>query len=455
MNCLKCGTELRENAIFCDKCGEKVNKKKIKWKEILILLGMAVIVALLILSFFVGNDMEEKDDEESSVAIENVELSYEEELRNKFFERNFTNGGYIFGAVKANGESLLRGSKVFDGADIVVDGTVDSILPSESNDQFYLVVNNTDYYHDNVGKVAVIGKYPEDGTRYVVGDHVWFQGEYAGISMFQLTNGAHIEYAVVKECEPVDVYGYSMEEVSSIVGGIFEEEVELNYEEDEVESFYTYQRIAGQDEKKEKWCFHTLGGAPAVSLDGSEANYFAFFDEDYSHYLLQKVDYNAGKLKLRYRDITGKELWEKEYEGDGERLFCQFHKGKIYIYHQGEISILNSNDGTELAKPLFVSNINSMQIVGDMVVLKNIHYGDNAGEQDTMMALGLDGKIQWKYRPQDGFSLDMMEYALVEKDYIFCENKTEENGYTGERNYVTKYLRMNTETGEIVAEVMN
>ena len=93
-------------------------------------------------------------------------------------EVEITDGGYVYGAITADAEILLRGQQVFDGVDIVVQGTVNSILPTDYSDEFFLVIYHPSYEGNKIDKIAVKGKYSDSNSRYVVGDQVWFIGKY-------------------------------------------------------------------------------------------------------------------------------------------------------------------------------------------------------------------------------------------------------------------------------------
>ncbi|MDO4743691.1 MAG: zinc-ribbon domain-containing protein [bacterium] len=450
MFCLKCGNELREDSVFCDKCGAKIGKISSSksnndvTKKLIIGIGVALLILVALLLVFSGEPTTNQAvDVANSLEDEYIdeENTYENELKNSYFNWRVSNGGHVFGAIYADAEFLLRGSKVFEDIETVAEGTVNSLLPSENSNEFLITVNHADYYNDKaVTRIALTGKYPDDGTRFVAGDHVWFIGEYGGVSMFERTDGSHAEYAIIKNCKPVKTHNYSFSEIKTIINSIFSEDFDIHTESNEVEEFYTFSRTVQAGTVNEKWLFNVFGGEPSVSFDGGESYYQAEFDDSFSHYILKKTAFvEDGKDKIKYISINGDELWQKEFNY-GSRFVL--HNDKLYVYDQGEVLIFDKDSGEIISEPVFVAEIDTIKVVDNKLIFEN----DN-----SIISLGSDGRILWRYVSQNGFAKEY-NYSNTGKYYVFAEGKTEKN-YKGENQYIKAYRRIDLETGEIIAEI--
>ncbi len=456
MYCEKCGNELKDNSLFCDQCGNKVNEtmkqqrncwwNKISLKRIVLSLCLICFVVFVGYKIIVHIRTDEKVAEEFVNSIVDS-APQETDFMVEYFENGITNGGYVYGAITADAEILLRGQQVFDGVDVVVQGTVNSILPTDYSDEFFLVIYHPSYEGNKIDKIAVKGKYPDSNYRYVVGDQVWFIGKYAGISMFEQTSGAHVEYAVVDNCKEIE-HGYSISDVNLIVDRIFNKHVELSsttYDGDFEK--YIFNRVITENQTSEFWEFDPLGGNPRVSYDGGHTFYWVEFDGDYQNYVAVYNDPNRKNDRLKVYTIEGKELWSKEFTtSEKENTYFELQNDIVYIYNHRQLYFLDKNTGGNLVDPLLVPEIDNMRIINDKVLL----FVEGKNSNDSIIAIGTDGKILWTYDASEGCEMSF-EYSYTDESYIISEY----NNDNSEFSFRKKYIRIDLNDGRKIAEIKN
>lgn len=456
MYCKKCGNELKDNSLFCDQCGNKVQETashpqndwriKIGLKRIVIILCLICIVAFVGYKIIVHIRTDEKLTEEFVNSIVDS-VPEETEFVEEYFENEITNGGYVSGAITADAEILLRGQQVFDGVDVVVQGTVNSILPTDYSDEFFLVIYHPSYDGNKIDKIAVKGKYPDSNSRYVVGDSVWFIGKYAGISMFEQISGAHVEYAVVDNCKEIE-HGYSLSDVNSIVDSIFNKHIELTsttYDGDFEK--YIFNRVVTENQISEFWEFDPLGGNPRVSYDGGHTFYWVDFDSGYQNYMAVYNDPNGKSDRLKFYTIEGKELWAKEFAtSENENTYFELHNDMVCVYNHRQLYFLDKNTGENIVDPILVPETNNMRIVNNKILL----FVDGQNSKDSIIAVDTNGKILWTYDASEECEIGY-EYSHTDDSYILFEYNNENNDVS----FNKKYVRIDLEDGKKIAEVKN
>ncbi len=456
MICKNCGSELRDNSLFCDQCGKNVsgttnrqkngcwNKISLKW--IVISFCLLCIVAFAGYKIVVHIRTDEKLTEEFVNSIVDSALQ-ETDFMDEYFKNSITNGGYVYGAITADAEILLRGQQVFDGVDVVVQGTVNSILPTDYSDEFFLVIYHPSYEGNKIDKIAVKGKYSDSNSRYVVGDQVWFIGKYAGISMFEQTSGAHVEYAVVDNCKEIEP-GYSISDVNSIVDRIFNKHIELSsttYDGDFEK--YIFNRVVAESQTSEFWEFDPLGGNSRVSYDDGHTFYWVVFDSIYQNYMAVYNDPNGKSDRLKVYTIEGKELWAKDFAtSENENTYFELHNDIVCVYNHRQLYFLNKNTGENIVDPILVPETNNMRIVNDKILL----FVEGKNSKDSIIAVDTNGKTLWTYDASQGCDMSF-EYSYTDESYILSENNNDNNEFS----FRKKYIRIDLNDGRKIAEVKN
>lgn len=470
--CPNCGNELRENAIFCDKCGsvitsetaenvieieetgqqkEKSNKKK--WIVLLAVSGsiFIVILSIVVLMFTLpkgtvptGNPSEEMSAAEKNSNAADNELTQEERLRNEYFfpSHSLTRiKNDVFPTWHGKGyvvEHLARSPNIFNGSKIRFDGYVSSIMQTEDANDFFVIAETDDFSDVTIKNIALKGTYQDSDIRLVQGSAISVTGDFSGVEMFDQPDGTHVEYAVLENCRFNVDKVFNLDEIKTVMASIFGEGLDIHsLKMNDSLTYYDFSRILPDSSRSEKWEFSSYGGhIMRVSYDGGNTSYDVYFDEDFKHYLAIRNQDETSVVK--YYETSGKELWSKEFKS------LTGHECKnnlLYLHADNELHIINKSDGTDTITPVYLPERESMQIINDIIIMQSSSFMFSSEE---IIALDLNGKMLWRFSIDEDFTLGPT--AVIDNELLISSVKTDDK-----REYY-KYQRLDLQTGELVAE---
>ena len=482
--CSNCGNELRENAIFCDKCGsaitsetaenvieeteqqkEKSNKKK--WIVLLAVSGgiFIVILCIVVLMFTLpkgtvptGNPSEEMSaaEENSNPNAVDNELTEEERLRNEYFTDLHLRNDILYGN-RNIAEFLVRGQNIFNGAKLLINATVSSILPSENVNDFLVTVETSSSDNVSVKRIAIKGTYQPSDVRLVIGDNVTVIGNYAGVEMFEETDGSHIEYGVLDNCKIISNTEYSLENMKTIVASILGQEFEI----EKSGSAYSFSRTLTEFNRNENWLFpfdpislhfanYNENSYITVSFNGGTPSR-VIFDTDYKHYLSINPNSVSDDFTIKYYEVNGTELWSKTIK---TFKYAEFIESNLYLYADNEVYIINKIDGTEKVAPIYVPDKDRIHIINDSIILMM-----SKKPTDTIIALDKNGNVLWRFSLESNCSFNY-NFAVINDELlieytvriVFNELHRAAGYYDNPDMSYSRYKRLNLQTGEVISE---
>lgn len=482
MVCPNCGSSLREEAAFCDKCGaslsfdgtevspeneaEKIFKdddrdlqeqpkpRRKKWIPILSAIGAVVVVGIILIAISMHANVTPTtgtvDSQAPQPTEQQKELTEEEKLRNRYIEemhKSTYDGTYDDDCFYPHNysnfaECLLRGQHVFTNAAISLSGTVVSIMPTNSSNDFLATVKNGYSNSDSkVQRVAISGSYDNSDNRLVKDDTVSVIGKFSGVEMFTQTDDSHVEYGSLKDCKINNIgKKFTPDDLEKIIKSIFGD---VSIERDTEAGFIKFTRTNAELNQIENWLFYQHGSC-ALSLDGGNWYHQVVFDLNCQHYyVIEFYGEGTGIKSLKYCDISGREIWKKEFKDNGSSYNYKIANDTVYVYTENELKILNGSDGTDKIKPIYMPDRSDMFVVEDIVYM--VQSGDST---DAIIALDLSGNILWKFSLDSSFTLSnigRVENELLIESYFNDRSSNDSKIYY-------RYKRINAKTGEVVSE---
>lgn len=495
-NCMKCGRELNEGAMFCDKCGTPVeqeskstenaavevaretevipevteNKTELTVnKKILFTVSAVVLALVLVVTLCLGIHFsqskktasvkepttksekavtDKKQDKKADK--QEKELTEAEILRNEYFNR--------VRAVAADGETVVRNPDVFKGSFMYIYGNIANILQSENDNEFTFQINS-DYYFDDIPFI-IQGKYKSTDKRKITGDDIHGLGNFDGVDLFTYTDGGgSINAGIVKDFQ-FDYESNVSDEaknIKAIISSIFKkDDIDIRSEKEEFGVRYrtVYKFIiSNSDGSNIKWIFPEYGYRDygiTVSFDDGDNWCRVSFNNDYKNFYATEYRENDATYVLKYCKLNGDVIWSRVFECSDYKYdaynstsdyICTV-KDNVYIVINDHVYILNKSNGEDVKEPILMKNYNRMLKYNNLIIV----YGES--NDDEIFAMNLDGKIVWNH------TLDkkLGKYTVSNIQLIGNELLIEYSGSGNTSGQI--YRRINADTGEKINELI-
>ena len=415
--CKKCGQEIPEGAKFCPFCAAPVDFPAQK-KSGKIIAACIAAAAVICIAAGAGLYIHFKSaPEEAAEAVtytaepaaasvtppaakaapkEVAALTADETLRNEYFVYEPL---LLFWM---SPKAILRNPAMFEGVKIGVFGTVEKILPTDADNKFSLLCK------EDENPIVLEGTY-SGSARYLEGDIVYIKGYYGGTRNITV-DGKSMNVGVLTGCAEVRGFhengeaAYSLDEARRIIRLIFGAEVDVQSSVAEDGGAWYKFSIPNPNGGVSQWEFYGMYGIYGnvrVSADGGATKQTAFFTGDYKNYFTWDVR-KADKLAvLKYFDLNGAALWTKEFplKSNEDNVDNPYEmQGKIYVYCNEEIQIINPRDGTIVKTVVLTGNYQVFSNDGDTMMFCGYDsaYSDEDSGTGTIIAADADGNILWK-----------------------------------------------------------
>lgn len=485
-NCMKCGKELNEGAMFCDKCGTPVEKeskstentavevaretevipevtenkteltvnKKILFTVSAVVLALVLVVALCLGIHFSQSKKTASVKEPTTKSEKAVtdkkqdkkadkqekELTEAEILRDEYFSDIQT--------ISVDGEALVRNPDIFKNAWLSVSGEVKNILKSEKDNEFSLQIGS-DYFDSEELGLVIQGTYKSTDKRYMTGDYVYGMGKFSGVDLFTYTDNSGNTNAGILKDFIFKYWGfgsYDIQDIKIIISSIFNRnDIDIRSEDTNGDGeVYTF-TITNGNGTNLKWEFSNISGCLGyvfVSFDNGDNLYYVTFDNDYKHFYATELRENDGVFVVKYCDLNGKEIWNRHFDiksNSSSRNDMVTVKGKIYLLFGNYLYMLNKSNGEDVAKPILMKECDSLLKYKDKLIV----YGSNDAE---IFALDFNGNIVWSNNLKSTYGeCRLYDIQLIDNELLVV--------------YTTKYgceiyRRINADTGEKINELI-
>lgn len=485
-NCMKCGKELNEGAMFCDKCGTPVEQeskstentavevaretevipevtenkteltvnKKILFTVSAVVLALVLVVALCLGIHFSQSKKTASVKEPTTKSEKAVtdkkqdkkadkqekELTEAEILRDEYFAYMQT--------ISVDGEALVRNPDIFKDAWLDVSGEVKNILKSEKDNEFSLQIGS-DYSDSEELGFVIEGTYKSTDKRYMTGDYVYGMGKFSGVDLFTYTdNSGNTNAGILKDFVFNDYDGYSLEKIKVVISAIFgKDDIDIRSEEAQGPEGPTYNfNIANESGLAIKWRFYAYGGVE-MSFDNGSNWCGVSFDKNYKHFYATELRENDGIYSVKYCSLDGKEIWNRNFDcidcKNNPWLYYSdiFTIGKkTYLLFDENLYILNKSNGKDVAKPVLMKGYYYMFRYKNFIILYSHKY-------DEIFALDLDGTIVWRNSLSKKIG-EVTDLQIIKNELLISYTPSDFNEYT----YI--YQRINADTGEKINELI-
>lgn len=482
-NCMKCGKELNEGALFCDKCGTPVEQesksaenaavevaretevipevtenkteltvnKKILFTVSAVVLALVLVVALCLgIHFSQGKktaSVKEPTTKSEKAVTDKKQDKKADKQEKELTEAEILSDEYFadIQAISVDGEALVRNPDIFKNAWLHVFGKVRNILKSEKDNEFSLYIDS-DYWDSEESGLIIRGAYKSTDKRYTTGDFVSGVGKFNGVDLFTYTdNSGSVNAGILKDfIFDVDTGGYSLEEIKVIIETVFgKKDIDIRSEEaDGPDTSYNFS-IATENGLAIKWRFYAYG-AVEVSFDNGSNWCQVTFDNDYKHFYATELRENDGIYSVKYCSLSGKEIWNRNFDCKNNSWTYNdiFTIGKkTYLLFSDNLYIMNKSDGKNAVKPVLMKDYDNMFRYKNSLIVYSYNY-------DEIFALNFDGEIVWNYALDKGLG----EYAVNDIQLIENELLIEYSGNGNTNGQL--YHRINADTGEKINELI-
>lgn len=387
----------------------------------------------------------EKDDD---LGLMNVKIQDTEGLSNieKLIVRYFDNDYFDTPIYNA----LQRYPKVYQGAQIMLVGTVTKIV--ESNDKSYTMLVK---YYDESDSNYIIIKGEQQDSRIIQNDDVMIYGEFSSIDTYNIDGTSYTVPTILVNDFSLCLAGtsisdprYSMEEIRSIAQYVFGKDINIHYlnendfanperfmgYEDAVEGTYYAVELENQSNANfTKYMFNAGGWGTISDLKSDYPEERAIiFAADFEHFYVKIFNHELKTFSLTCYDLKLNKIWQRDFDQTATAVL-DYTANHIYLVANGYMYILDAETGEDAVDKKYVGAKIGIRKLEDGILLISGElpiYGKTGGESDSFMKTDLTGNVLWTANTKE--TMCFSEYVIVQivnGNYVTIYNAYYETGY--------------------------